>query len=78
MKLKDFLQQFEGLDPETEIYQTHDENDDGEILLNPNCILQNVQVIECPWYKPEINHLLMIPNHAVCNLHSPKKAWVIL
>lgn len=48
MKLKDFLQQFEGLDPETEIYQTHDENDDGEILLNPNCILQNVQVIECP------------------------------
>lgn len=35
MKLKDFLQQFEGLDPETEIYQTHDENDDGEIISKP-------------------------------------------
>lgn len=78
MKLKDFLKQFEGLDPETEIYRAHDRNDDDETLLDSDCRLQNVQVIECPWFKPKINDLLMIPNHAICNLHNPKNVWVIL
>ena len=76
MKLKDFLKQFEGLDPETEIYQASNEDDDGERILHSQFELKNISVVDCPYYKDT----LMIPNGCfyINYNENSKNVWVIL
>lgn len=73
MKLRDLLNQFEGIDPETEIYSRSNENDDGEIYLNPI-----VHVMEMTAIPDKFgNGGLMIPNHTICAMHNPAKVLTI-
>lgn len=73
MKLKDFLNQFEGYDPETEIYRRSDENDDGEIYLNFSCPIVEMSAIQDKFG----NKGLYIPNHTVCKIHNPIQVMTI-
>lgn len=77
MKLKEFLKQFDGLDPETEIYQASSEDDDGERILHPELELRQVAVVNCPYHP----NTLMIPNEDSVSeglFDTFENVWVIL
>lgn len=77
MKLKEFLKQFDGLDPDTEIYQASSEDDDGERILHSELELKRVTVVNCPYYK----NTLMIPNEDSVSkglFDTFENVWVIL
>ena len=49
MKLKDLLKQFEGLDPDTEIYRATDMDDDGDAYLSPYFYCKKLVAIKGPF-----------------------------
>ena len=74
MKTKDLIKQLQKLDPESEIYRSSDENDDGEIYLSPFILVKEVTVVKGRFefcYIPPDNNLI---NY---NSESLAKVWTI-
>ena len=73
MKLKDFLNQFDGYDPEIEVCRRFYENNDGNIYLHFSC-----PVIELTAIQDKVGTKgLYIPNHTVADIHNPIKVLTI-